>query len=202
MRTVAVVGVGALGSHAVMLLRNLDVRLRIIDFDRIEQKNVMSQFHAKPSVGKPKVMGLQQSMKFLFGTRLEAIGHKLVADNVRELLAHADLVIDCLDNAEARHIVVRHVRDAALPCLHGALAADASFGRVVWDEDFVIDAESSEGAATCENGEHLPFIALTAAYLAKAAQEFLAHDRKIGFSVHAGGADRIERERQTLSHIF
>lgn len=191
MRSVVVVGVGAIGSHAVMLLRNLDVKLRVIDFDRIEQKNVMSQFHAKPSVGKPKVMGLQQSMKFLFGTQLEAIAHKLVEDNVRELLANANLVIDCLDNAEARRIVQRHVRGASLPCLHGALAADASFGRVVWDEGFVIDAESSQGAATCEDGEHLPFIALTAAYLAMAVQEFLAHDRKIGFTVHSGGADRI-----------
>jgi len=174
-----------------MLLRNLGVRLRVIDFDRVERKNVMSQFHAKPSVGKPKVMGLAQSMKFLFGTQLDAIPHKLVEDNVRELLANTELVIDCLDNAEARHIVQRYVRAQSLPCLHGALAADGSFGRIVWDEDFAIDAEASEGAATCEDGEHLPFIVITAAYLAKAVQEFLDHDRKIGFQVHPGGADRV-----------
>jgi hypothetical protein len=174
-----------------MLLRNLGVRLRVIDFDRIERKNVMSQFHAVSAVGKPKVMGLQQSMKFLFGTEVETIGHKLVENNVRELLHDTSLVVDCLDNAEGRHIVQRHVRGASLPCLHAALAADGSFGRVVWDEGFAIDGEPPEGAATCEGGEHLPFIALTAAFVAKAVQEFLEHDRKIGFQVHPGGAHRI-----------
>ena len=200
MTTVVVVGVGALGSHAVLFLRNVcaprsengdRARLRVIDFDRVERKNVGSQFHAKPSAGKPKVLALKQSMKFLFGTELDAIPHKLVNDNVHALLADADLVVDCLDNAASRHILQLYVRSHSLPCLHGALAADGSFGRIVWDEDFAIDAEASEDAATCEDGEHLPFIAITAAYLAKAAQEFIAHNRKIGFHVHPGGANRI-----------
>jgi len=191
MRRLIVIGVGALGSHTVMLLRNLGAELVVIDFDRVEQKNVLSQFHAKPSVGKPKVMGLSQTMKFLFGTKLEAIPHKLTRDNASELLAGADVVIDCLDNAEARCIVQATVRALRVPCLHGALAADGSFGRIVWDEEFVIDAESDVGAATCEDGNHLPFIVITAAYLARAVQAFLENDHKIGFHVHPGGANRI-----------
>ena len=193
MKTITIIGVGALGSHAVLLLRNLDVKLRVIDFDRVDQKNVMSQFHSKPSVGKSKVLGLSQTMKFLFGTKLDVIPHKLTSDNAKELLDNrkTNLIVDCLDNAEARHIVQRTVRSTQLPCLHGALAADGSFGRIVWDEDFVIDAESGEGEATCEDGQHLPFIAMTAAYLARAVQELIENNRKIGFSVHPGGADRI-----------
>ena len=191
MHRITVIGVGALGSHTVMLLRNLGAELVVIDFDRVEQKNVLSQFHAKPSVGKPKVMGLSQTMKFLFGTKLEAIPHKLTRDNARELLVGADVVIDCLDNAEARRIVQATVRAQGMPCLHGALAADGSFGRIVWDEDFVIDVESDEGAATCEDGNHLPFIVITAAYMARAVQAFLENDHKIGFHVHPGGANRI-----------
>ncbi len=191
MNTIVVVGVGALGSHVVMLLRNLGLRIRVIDFDRVERKNVMSQFHATPSVGKPKVMGLAQSMKFLFGTKLDTIPHRLTKDNVCTLLTDAKLVIDCLDNAESRHIVQEHIRHHALPCLHGALAADGSFGRIVWDDDFAIDAETSEGAATCEDGEHLPFIVMTAAYMAKAAQTYLEHNRKVGFHVHPAGANTL-----------
>lgn len=56
---IVIVGVGALGSHLVQFIRNEQVDIRIIDFDRVEQKNVMSQFHGKPGVGKSKVAALE-----------------------------------------------------------------------------------------------------------------------------------------------
>lgn len=185
-----VVGVGALGSHVVQFLRNAGASIRVVDFDRVEQRNVASQFHGKPCVGKAKVVSLQQTMAFLFGVKIDAVPHKLVADNARELLGKAALVVDCLDNGSSRRLVQETVRAAKTPCVHGALAADGSFGRVVWDEDFVVDDEPAAGAATCENGEHLPFIALTAAYLARAAQTFLKSGEHSGYHVHPGGANR------------
>src|SRR5262245_66462519 len=98
LQLIIVVGVGALGSHVVQLIRNVGATIRVVDFDRVEQKNVASQFHAKQSVGKSKVVGLQQTMQFLFGLKIEVVPHKLVAENSNELLGKADLVIDCLDN--------------------------------------------------------------------------------------------------------
>jgi molybdopterin/thiamine biosynthesis adenylyltransferase len=184
---VVVVGVGALGSHAVQFLRGAGAAIRVIDFDRVEQRNVASQFHGKPSVGKAKVVSLQQTMAFLFGTKIDVIPHKLAEENARELLGRADLVVDCLDNGAARRVVQTFVRAASIPCVHGALAADGAFGRVIWDEHFTIDDEPAAGAATCENGDHLPFIAITAAYLARAAQSFLKGGEKIGYHIHPGG---------------
>jgi predicted ThiF/HesA family dinucleotide-utilizing enzyme len=175
----------------VQLTRNCGATLRVVDFDRVEQKNTASQFHSKSTVGKSKVQGLQQTMQFLFGTRIETIPHKLVSDNVREILGKADLVIDCLDNGASRRVIQGFVREANIPCLHGALAADGSFGRVVWDEGFKIDDEAGAGAATCEDGEHLPFIGIVSAYLAQATRAFLKDAKKLGFHVHASGANRI-----------
>jgi molybdopterin/thiamine biosynthesis adenylyltransferase len=123
MKAVTIVGVGALGSHAAQFLRNA-ARLRVVDFDRVEQQNVRSQFHPRSSLGRAKVVALQQTLSFLFGTKIEAIPHKLVEDNAAELLARADLVLDCLDNAAARSVVERFARAHGLPCQHGALAAD------------------------------------------------------------------------------
>jgi molybdopterin/thiamine biosynthesis adenylyltransferase len=188
--TVTVVGVGALGSHVVQFLRNTSATVKVIDFDRVEQKNTQSQFHSKPSVGKSKVQALQQTVQFLWGLKLGTIPHKLTSENDTQLLSGASLVIDTLDNGEARRIVQNFVRKTKTPCLHGALAANGEFGRVVWDENFVIDDESGQGAATCEDGEHLPFIAIVSAYLAHAAQEFLVRGRKLGFHVHPTGAMR------------
>lgn len=188
MNRVTVVGAGALGSHVILFLRSAGYLLGAIDFDRVEQKNVLSQFHARSSVGKSKVQSIKQTMDGLFGVKLDIVPHRLIEENVSQLLLQADLVIDCLDNAKSRKIVRDHCLKTSTPCLHGALDGAGSFGRVVWAEQFAIDEEGQAGAATCENGEHLPFIAMTAAYIARSAQVFLKTGQKKGFSIHPAGA--------------
>lgn len=188
-KIITVVGVGALGSHLVQFLRNVDGELRVIDFDRIDSKNVMSQFHGKPNLGKGKADSLKQTVNYLFGVKIHSIPHKLTSVNDDQLMGKSDLIIDCLDNGEARRIVQGFARRSHTPCLHGALAANGEFGRVVWDENFVID-EAGVGAATCEDGQHLPFIALTSAFLAQAAKMFLTAGKKMGFEVSPAGVMR------------
>lgn len=191
-KTITIVGVGALGSHVAQMLRN-EGTLRLIDFDRIEQKNVLAQFHGKPSVGQLKAAALRSQLQFLWGIKATALTTKVTRDNVEVLLpttptkTNENLVIDCLDNFEARLLVQEHVRKYKIPCLHGALAAGGGFGRAIWDERFTIDSETGQGAATCEGGEHLPFIMITAACIAMAAQRFIREGKREGFSVTPRG---------------
>jgi molybdopterin/thiamine biosynthesis adenylyltransferase len=191
MTQVVLVGVGALGSHVALLGRNLEVGLKVIDFDRVEQKNLLSQVHTKMGVGKNKAQALSQLMLGLYGRKVEAVPHRLTADNAEALLGGAGVVVECLDNAAGRRAVQALVRARGLPCLHGALAADGAFGRVVWDEHFVIDAEDAEGQATCEDGAQLPFIGLTAAVVCQSLQRFLVDGERQSFQVHQGGVSRI-----------
>lgn len=198
---ITVVGVGALGSHLIQFLRSLKtsdgrpVNLRAVDFDRVEQKNLASQFHGKPGVGKLKVDALKQTMDFLYKRPIQTNSHKVVADNIGAVLLPPDainlttahVVVDCLDNGASRRLVQSYVREHGIPCLHGALAAGGTFGRVIWDEGFIVDDETA-GAPTCEDGEFLPFIALTSAYLARAVQEFVLTGKKVGFSISPAGA--------------
>src|SRR5215207_8564154 len=46
-KRIAVCGIGALGSTAVQYLRNVDAELRLIDFDRVESKNLAAQWFVK-----------------------------------------------------------------------------------------------------------------------------------------------------------
>lgn len=188
---VTVVGIGALGSHLVLFLRSEEVDIKVIDFDRVEMRNVASQFHPKSSVGKKKTDSLKQTMKFLYGRTITTVGNKLTKDNDDQLLAGADLLIDCLDNGDSRRLVQNWAKANNVPCLHGALAADGGFGRAVWTENFVIDDEGTEGIATCEDGEFLPFITQTAAYLAQAAQQFIKTGRRVGFQIWPTGVQKI-----------
>lgn len=186
MKQVTIVGVGALGSHVALFLRN-EAQLKLIDFDRVEKKNTLSQFHSHKSLGQNKARSLEQCMDFLFaGPRVFSVPHKLVEDNAEQLLSKTDLVIDCVDNVEARKIIESN---RFTDVLHGGLAADGQFGLVAWNDEFPIE-DGGEEAATCEDGEHLPFIATTAAYIAKAAQMYLKDGRKVGFMVHPTGAER------------
>jgi adenylyltransferase/sulfurtransferase len=184
MARVGIIGVGALGSHLVQFLRGVDAQIFVVDFDRVEQKNTLSQFHARNSVGKNKVQALQQAMQFLWNVKIDGTPHKLTSDNVEQVLKGFDLLIDCLDNAEARTLVQAYARKHKVPCLHGALSADGQLGRIVWDEFFTIDSEANSGAATCEDGEHLPFIGMVSTFLARSAQEFLKSGRKLGWQVY------------------
>jgi molybdopterin/thiamine biosynthesis adenylyltransferase len=190
MKTITIVGVGALGSHVAQFLRN-EGNLRVIDFDRVEAKNMLSQFHGKPGGAKLKVTALHNTMNFLWGTKLDTNSNKLVENNLKALI-HGDsnLVIDCVDNGATRRLIQGHVRIHGLACLHGALAADGTFGRVCWDDRFIVDDETV-GVPTCENGDQLPFIALTAAYIAYAAQKFLREGKQVGFQISPAGTLQV-----------
>ncbi len=188
-KKVVLVGAGALGSHFALLVRN-HVDLKVIDMDRVETKNCMSQLHPLGSVGKNKALALQQTLKFLYGLRVDAVPHRLVADNVRELLAGTDLVIDCVDNGETRRLIQSHCAAAGTSCLHGALAAGGTFGQVTWTEKFQAD-DAPPGAATCEDGEHLPFISTVSSLLALCVQGFVRRGERRSFLVFPGGTKEI-----------
>lgn len=165
-------GVGALGSTAAVLCRNLEATLALVDFDRVESKNLLAQAFVKQSVGKNKAEALKAQLLNFHGVKAEAFGVRLSADNVASLCAGAGLLVDCFDNAASRALLSTHARAAGVPLVHAALSGDGTFGLVRWDERFTPDAEDHAGQATCEGGEHLPLIGLLAATLARTVQDF------------------------------
>lgn len=174
MKRVVFCGVGALGSNAVVACRNLEVQLVLIDFDRVESKNCLSQAFVKPSVGKNKADALKLQLSNFWGIKAEAFGVRIGEDNVATLCGAADLLVDAFDNAKSRRILSTYARSANKPLVHAAVSADGTFGLVRWDARFDPDEEGTPGQATCEGGEHLPLIAMVSSTLARAVQDFVA----------------------------
>jgi len=190
---IACCGVGALGSTMVAAIRNLDAELRLIDFDRVESKNLAAQWFVKQSVGKPKVDAVRLQLANFYGlplARIHAMQARLGSHNAAQLIADCDLVVDCFDNAASRLVLADAARAAGAPLLHGALAGDGSFGLVRWDERFTPDRETEPGAATCEGGEHLPMIALVGATLARAIQDFVRAGTRHDYAISLSGVAR------------
>ena len=175
MNRVIFCGVGALGSNAVVACRNLEARLVLVDFDRVESKNCLSQAFVKPSVGKNKAEALKLQLGNFWGVKAESFAVRVDENNVATLCGSADLVVDAFENAKSRRVLSTWARSADKPLVHAAVSAYGTFGLGRWDERFVADEEGAPGQATCEGGEHLPLIALVASTLARTVQDFIAH---------------------------
>ena len=190
MPKLVICGVGALGSTAVHYLRNVDAELRLIDFDRVEAKNLAAQWFVKQSVGKNKAEAIRLQLANFYGAKAEAMGVRFGANNAEQLLAGATLAVDCFDNADSRIALSTAARAAQLPLVHAALAADGTFGMVRWDERFTPDREDVEGQATCEGGEHLPMIGLVGATLARTIQDFVRSGDRRDYLISLSGVVR------------
>ena len=175
----------------MLFARNLGADFRVIDFDKIESKNIMSQFHTKMGQGKNKAKALQVALQGMFGIKVSALTSKLMGNNRVQLLSESDLIIDCTDNFKARDIIQEWCRDMEVPCLHGCLSADGQFARAVWTEDFRPDKEDVEGGATCEDGENLPFHAMVGAVMAEVVKAFLKDGTKRSWQLVPGTLTRL-----------
>src|SRR5687767_9246975 len=102
---IVVCGVGALGSTCVQYLRNVAAELRLVDFDRVESKNLSAQWFVKQSLGKNKAEAARLQLANFYGVKAEAMGVRLGANNVAQLLSGAALAVDCFDNADSRIVL-------------------------------------------------------------------------------------------------
>ena len=182
-------GGGAIGSHAMFPARDLEHELAVIDFDRVETKNLASQWFVKQMVGKNKATALKTQLLNFYGAKVQDYTVKLTALNVDAVLSTADLVVECFDNAESRRLVQDYVRSKLKPCVHAGLAANGEFGVVRWDKDFAIDEEGAPGEATCEGRGFLPLILRVSSSLVASLQFFLADSREVSWNVSPRNAD-------------
>lgn len=183
---IVMVGAGALGANLLFVARNIKADWTVIDFDKVEAKNVLAQFHPKNTIGRNKAQALQMTMLAFFGVRVTPIPHQLNHYNIDQLLGKAGLVLDCTDNQPTRVMIQDFCKANGLPCLHGGLAADGAFAQIAWSENFTPEAAEA-GVPTCEDGEHLPFINLATSAFALAVQQFVKDGKRLNFHVWPQG---------------
>src|SRR5262249_4296141 len=134
-------GVGALGSHAATLCRTLPVELALAGFGPVERRNLLSQAFTRPGVGKNKAEVLRLQLRNFYGVEATAYPVRLTEQNIAQVCAGSDLLVDCLDNVAGRLVVLEHARASGIPSVHAGLAADGTFGLVRWGERFTPDAD-------------------------------------------------------------
>ncbi|HVH81587.1 MAG TPA: molybdopterin-synthase adenylyltransferase MoeB, partial [Stellaceae bacterium] len=105
---VLVVGAGGLGSPALLYLAAAGVgTLGVVDFDTVDESNLQRQIiHGVSDVGKSKAESAKESIEEV-NPYVNVILHKtrLDSDNVMEIFAPYDLIIDGTDNFATRYLV-------------------------------------------------------------------------------------------------
>jgi adenylyltransferase/sulfurtransferase len=122
---VFVAGAGGLGAPVLYYLAAAGVgELRVCDHDRVDLTNLNRQLlHTTERLGESKATSAVRTLAALNPEiRLTPLEQTLTPQNAAQLVGPADLIMDCLDNLPARHILNRVAVERSLPLVHGGVA--------------------------------------------------------------------------------
>jgi len=146
-----IIGVGGLGSPAALYLAASGVgQLTLCDNDTVELSNLQRQIiHRTSSIGQPKVASAQTALHDI-NPEVECIALTVRADaaQLEELVAEADVVLDCSDNFATRYAVNLACLAQRKPLVSGAAI---QFDGQVAVFDFRRPDESRPSASPCYN---------------------------------------------------
>ena len=118
-----IVGLGGLGSPAAMYLASSGVgRLTLCDNDTVDFSNLQRQIiHRTSTVGQPKVLSARAALHEI-NPEIECVPVATRVDETRllELVAQADVVLDCTDNFATRYAINRACVARHTPLVSGA----------------------------------------------------------------------------------
>jgi len=134
---VLVIGAGGLGSPALLYLAAAGVgTLGIVDFDVVDESNLQRQvIHGQSDIDRPKAESARDSIREInpyVDVRLHQL--RLEADNVLDIFAQYDLILDGTDNFATRYLV----NDAAVltgkPYVWGSIYRFEGQASVFWED--------------------------------------------------------------------
>ncbi|MGH9822714.1 MAG: HesA/MoeB/ThiF family protein [Blastocatellia bacterium] len=180
---VMVCGAGALGANiAEGLARQGFARLRVIDRDRIEERNLSMQPYFVSEIGGLKAKMLANSIYRAVGVAVDARTDELTSGNTAKLLDGSGLVIDAFDNSVARAAVKEHCQARAVPCLHAGLAND--YAEVIWNEVYRIPSAANDDVCDYPLARNLAI--LTAAVASEVSLRFAIEGKQENYTITLG----------------
>lgn len=118
-----IIGAGGLGSPVALYLGSAGVgQLTVVDHDTVDVTNLQRQIaHSMARVGAPKVDSIRQAVANLNPeVRVHTVPQRADAALLDELVARADVVLDCSDNFRTRQAVNAACVAKGKPLVSGA----------------------------------------------------------------------------------
>jgi molybdopterin/thiamine biosynthesis adenylyltransferase len=105
---VLIIGAGGLGSPVALYLGSAGVgQITVVDHDTVDMTNLQRQVaHTVDRVGSPKVTSIQIAIAAINpGVQVTTVQQRADAALLDEMVAQADVVLDCCDNFSTRHAI-------------------------------------------------------------------------------------------------
>ena len=121
---VLLLGAGGLGSPAAMYLAAAGVgTLGIIDMDVVDESNLQRQIlHNMDRIGEPKVDSAKKTLTLMNpDVNVVTYDTRLAAENVMQILADYDVVVDGADNFPSRYLLNDASVKLGIPVVHGSI---------------------------------------------------------------------------------
>jgi sulfur carrier protein ThiS adenylyltransferase len=150
---VGIAGAGGLGSNCAIALARSGVGTIVIsDFDIIEESNLNRQYYFSDQIGMMKTDALKVNIARINpDIKIIAYYEKLNTDNISKIFAGCDLVIEALDGASMKEMLIQTIQTKMpdIPLIIGSGLAgwgnsESIMYRKVDDTLFVCGDESSE----------------------------------------------------------
>lgn len=124
MSTVFIAGAGGLGSPAAIYLAVAGIgHIRICDMDSLEPTNLNRQIlHDHTRIGLNKSVSAHQTLALVNPhVEVTVLTDTISAENVDRLVAHAGIIIDCLDNFATRYVLNEAAMRLRIPLVYGSV---------------------------------------------------------------------------------
>jgi adenylyltransferase/sulfurtransferase len=118
-----IIGAGGLGSPVALYLAASGVgTITLCDNDNVDQTNLQRQIlHRTASVGNSKVASAQNTLHDINpGVKVVTVSARIAGDLLLDLVAKADVVIDCSDNFSTRYALNHACIQLNKPLVSGA----------------------------------------------------------------------------------
>lgn len=149
-------GAGGLGSNcAQFLVRSGFKKLRLVDFDQVEESNLNRQFYFAHQVGQLKVKALKANLLAINpDLEVEALAIAITEANAASLFQDCDAVIEALDQPTSKRLVVdSNLAPNKLVVAASGLAgwgrADAIVTRRITESFYLVGDQVSEVSPMC-----------------------------------------------------
>lgn len=178
-RLITICGAGTLGANLAETLARMGfTRLRLVDKDKVEMRNLSVQPYSRAEIGALKARALANTLYRAVQAKVEPLAVELTTANASDLLKESSLVVDAFDNHAARSAISLATRDAALPCLHIGFSPDGLYGSGIWEPYYRVPQEAP--GDPCDYPLTRPFALALSSLAARAITDFLrlglAHD--------------------------
>ncbi len=134
----AVCGLGGLGGYAAELLARFGIgRLILADGDVFEESNLNRQnLCAEADLGRPKAeRALELVSAINSSVQVTAFRRFIAPEEVEQVFAGADVVIDALDNVPSRMALQEGCLRLGIPMVHGAIAGSSGQVMTIYPGD-------------------------------------------------------------------